>query len=388
MPPVSVRILHPAADPTSGPLSGWVADARRALADHHRRGFLAAGADDVTVVTGAPDGRPFGARLDALVRGGRAAGLVILGSGAIPLATAADRRSFVAAAASDGRVALANNRYSADIVAISRTETLPPIPDLPADNALPRWLEEVAGYRVDDLRRRRRLAFDIDGPLDLVLLGAGWGAMADGVGATADGAGATADDAGIETAVVEGALATVRTVALDRRSELLVAGRTSAATLAWLEAHAAARVRAWVEERGLRAASRLAQTEDATGGRREAARTPRVPSSILGALLERDGPGSLGEHLARFADAAIVDTRVLLAHRLGADEAAWPGPEDRFASDLLLADRIADPWLRELTASAAGAAIPVLLGGHSLVGPGIRFVVEGRARRAHGAPWT
>ena len=402
MPPVSVRILHPAADPTSGPLSGWVADARRALADHHRRGFLAAGADDVTVVTGAPDGRPFGARLDALVRGGRAAGLVILGSGAIPLATAADRRSFVAAAASDGRVALANNRYSADIVAISRTETLPPIPDLPADNALPRWLEEVAGYRVDDLRRRRRLAFDIDGPLDLVLLGAGWGAMADGVGATADGAGATADgagatadgvgatadDAGIETAVVEGALATVRTVALDRRSELLVAGRTSAATLAWLEAHAAARVRAWVEERGLRAASRLAQTEDATGGRREAARTPRVPSSILGALLERDGPGSLGEFLARFADAAIVDTRVLLAHRLGADEAAWPGPEDRFASDLLLADRIADPWLRELTASAAAAAIPVLLGGHSLVGPGIRFVVEGRARRAHGAPWT
>ena len=388
MPPVSVRILHPAADPTSGPLSGWVADARRALADHHRRGFLAAGADDVTVVTGAPDGRPFGARLDALVRGGRAAGLVILGSGAIPLATAADRRSFVAAAASDGRVALANNRYSADIVAISRTEALPPIPDLPADNALPRWLEEVAGYRVDDLRRRRRLAFDIDGPLDLVLLGAGWDAMADGVGATADGAGATADGAGIETAVVEAALATVRTVALDRRSELLVAGRTSAATLAWLEAHAAARVRAWVEERGLRAASRLAQTGDATGGRREAARTPRVPSSILGALLERDGPGSLGEHLARFADAAIVDTRVLLAHRLGADEAAWPGPEDRFASDLLLADRIADPWLRELTASAAGAAIPVLLGGHSLVGPGIRFVVEGRARRAHGAPWT
>ena len=28
---------------------------------------------------------------------------------------------------------------------------------------------------------------------------------------------------------------------------------------------------------------------------------------------------------------------------------AWPAPEDRYASDLLLPDRVADPWLRELT---------------------------------------
>jgi hypothetical protein len=109
---------------------------------------------------------------------------------------------------------------------------------------------------------------------------------------------------------------------------------------------------------------------------------------VLGALLERDGPGSLGHHLARLGDAALVDTRVLLAHRLGAEEAGWPLPEDRFASDLLLADRIADPWLRALTASATAASIPVLLGGHTLVGPGVRLVV-GRARRTRrDAQWS
>jgi len=75
------------------------------------------------------------------------------------------------------------------------------------------------------------------------------------------------------------------------------------------------------------------------------------------------------------ADAAVVDTRVLLAHRLGADEAAWPAVEDRFASDLLAPDGIRDPWLRELAASALEASVPVLLGGHSVVGPGLRFVV-------------
>ncbi len=110
---------------------------------------------------------------------------------------------------------------------------------------------------------------------------------------------------------------------------------------------------------------------------------------MLGALLDRDGPESLGDHLARLGDAALVDSRVLLAHRLGADEAAWPPPEDRFASDLLLPDRIADPWLRSLTASAAAAPIPVLLGGHTLVGPGVRLVVgrRGREGREEAPSW-
>ena len=358
MPPVAVRILHPEPGASAGPLTRRLADARSRVAERHRHGFLAAGAAEVEVVAGPPDERSFGDRLGRLLdRGGRRGGLVVLGSGAIPLATDADRRAFVAVAAGDERAALANNRYSADVVAIARTESLPTIPDLPGDNALPRWLEEIAGYRVADLRRRWRLSFDLDGPLDLVLLGG---------------------DA--EGTPVAGRLAALRAVAADRRAELLVAGRTSASTLGWLERHAAARVRAWVEERGLRASSRLAQGGGTAGG----GRPGRGPASLLGLTLDRDGPGSLGEHLARFADAAVVDSRVLLAHRLGGDEAAWPTAEDRFASDLLLADAIADPWLREFTASAAAASIPILLGGHTLVGPGVRLVVDGPPR---GARW-
>ena len=282
--------------------------------------------------------------------------------GAVPLATAADRRAFVEAAARGDRVALANNRYSADIVAISRVDALPAVPDLPGDNALPRWLEEVAGYEVGDLRGRWRLAFDVDGPLDLVLLGVPAAEPAD-------------------TAAVTSRLAAICAVAADRRAELLIAGRTSAATLAWLERHTTGRVRAWVEERGLRAATPLAQADADTP------RGPRAPASILGSLLERDGPGALGRHLASFGDGAIIDSRVLIAHRFGADEARWPAAEDRFASDLLLPERIADPWLRELTASAALAPIPVVLGGHTLVGPGVRLVIGGRSRP--GSPlWT
>ena len=363
MRPVSVRIMHPGPGPDQGPLERWLAEVRGAGARRHATGFAAAGASDVEIVSAPPDATPFGARLRDIVSSGGGEGLVVLGSGAVPLATAADRRAFVAAAGADDRRALANNRYSADVVAIARTATLPAIPDLPGDNALPRWLEEVAGYRVDDLRRRWRLGFDIDGPLDVVLL-------------------RPRDEAPVDVGLVTARLAAIRAVAADPRAELLVAGRTSAATLAWLERHTAGRVRAWVEERGLRAASRLAIGRgDGTAGSRRGHR-----SSVLGIVLDEAGPGALGDLLARMCDAAIVDTRVLLAHRLGADETTWPSAEDRFASDLLLSERVVDPWLRALTASAAAAPIPILLGGHTLVGPGMRLVI-GR-RDARGPSWT
>ncbi|MDP9482117.1 MAG: hypothetical protein M3P84_02715, partial [Chloroflexota bacterium] len=173
---------------------------------------------------------------------------------------------------------------------------------------------------------------------------------------------------------VRAALDAVRSVLADPRGELLIAGRTSAATLGWLERHARCRVRGLVEERGLRASSRLAlgPVAGSANGRSRPAR------SILGTLLDRDGPAALGARLAELGDAALVDSRVLIAHRFGADEARWPAPESRFASDLLDAGAVADPWLAELTKAAADGPIPIVLGGHTLVGPGVRLIARGR----------
>jgi hypothetical protein len=345
---VVVLILHPEPGPRAGELERWVADARVATAARHRRGFLAAGATEVVVTGGPPDGMSFGARLRAFVATNRASGLVVLGSGAIPMATSADRRTFVAAASESRRlIALANNLFSADVVAISRAGSLGALPDLATDNALPRWLADVAGYEVSDLRRRWRLGVDIDGPLELVLLG--------------NAAGPAQPPARVLDRVTD-RLAAVRAVAADPRAELVVAGRTSASGLAWLERRTAARTRAIVEERGLRTA---------IAGQ-------RATRSVLGALLDRDGPESLGALLAELGEGALVDSRVLLAHRNGTDQAGWPGAEDRFASDLLLHERIGDPWLRDLTRSAAEAPIPILLGGHTLVGPGLRLALVAR----------
>ena len=359
MPPVTVLILAPAAAVDAAPLERVLDAARFALAEHHRVEFLAAGASRAIVRRELPDDTPFGARLRRLVHELRPDGLVVLGAASLPLATAADRRAFLEAASADTPGVLANVRYSADAIAISNAFTiLRDVPDLPSDNALPRWLEEVIGSAVRDLRARRRLAMDVDSPLDLLLL--------DGV----RGAPVLPLPTDLEAAPVRERLASLRALATDPSGELLVSGRMSAADLRWLERSTRSRTRALVEERGLRTA---------TAGPMLGRPNRRPPRAVLGELLDRDGVDAFGRIVASLADGALIDSRVLLAHRLGADERRWPPAEDRFASDLLQPDRVRDPWLRDLTAAAAGAAVPILLGGHGLVGPGARLALGSRA---------
>jgi hypothetical protein len=363
MPPVLVLILAPQLAPDAGPLERVVDAARTTLSERHREGFLAAGADEVVVRREPPDDTPFGSRLRRLVEElAPAGGLVALGAGAIPMATLADRRDLVRAAASTHAGVLANHRYSADAIAISRAAlVLRDLPsDLRSDNALPRWLAEAAGVPVADLRARRRLAMDIDSPLDLLVLEGARGAPPLPLPDEAD------------AAPVRARLAALRALVRDPAMELLVTGRTSSADVRWLERRTRSRSRVIIEERGMRTA--LAGALLGRPNRRQ-------PRSVLGTLLDRDGWSSLGDRVAGLADGAVLDSRVLLGHRHGADEHTWPAAEDRFASDLLLPDRIRDPWLRALTQSALDARVPILLGAHSLVGPGLRFALGGRRGR-------
>jgi hypothetical protein len=347
---VAAIIFHPRLAPGAGPLSEAFDSIRRRNGQRQAAGFRRAGAE-IAIVDDTGGERSFGQRVRDAVDREAPDGLVLLGSGSIPLATAADRRAFVATAAGPAGRALTNNRYSADIVAIAGAARLADLPDLAADNGLPRWLAEAAGFAVADLRRRWRLQVDLDTPLDALL-------------ADPARAGAALARRDVTTVAVRGALAAIRTVTRDPRRELVVAGRASAAGLAWLERLTASRTRALIEERGLK--TRVAGQ--------------RPIRSSLGLLLDRDGPAALGTILAELGDAALVDSRVLLAHRFGADERSWPSADDRYASDLLLPDGIGDPWLQALTGAAIGAPIPVVLGGHSLVGPGLRLALgEGRA---------
>jgi hypothetical protein len=339
--PVVAIILHVAPEASAGSLETAFGAMRAANATRLGRGFERAGVS-VTIEAVRRGGPPFGARVRTAARNNAGAGLVILGSGSIPLASLADLRAFTEAAAAPGPI-LANNRYSSDVIAIPATTSVAELPDVASDNALPRWFA-ARGAAVRDLARRWRLQVDLDSPIDGYLVGL------------------AGDDGTFDR--VTAVASRLRSVAGDPGAELLVVGRTSSGTLRWLERSTASRTRAVVEERGMRTA-------------RDGQRPAR---SILGLLLDEAGPAALGTILAGLGDGAVVDSRVLLAHRLGADETGWPPAEDRFASDLLLHERVADPWLRDLTRAAAEATIPVLLGGHTLVGPGLRLLLRDAPR--------
>ena len=84
--------------------------------------------------------------------------------------------------------------------------------------------------------------------------------------------------------------------------------------------------------------------------------------SFLAEFIDAVGLTQFFDRLASQADAAFIDTRVLLAHHR-----LWPPEAERFASDLGQIDQMNDGWLRDFTAAALSAPIPVVLGGHGLM---------------------
>lgn len=256
---------------------------------------------------------------------------------------------------------VANNRFSADafVVAGDLDRALDALVGCESDNAAPRHLAG-AGFAPRDLGAARWSRFDVDTTLDLALL-----RLATRLSGTRP---LDASLRGyLEMARLPGGralevphLERIGEVIRDQGAELVVAGRVPVSTWQELETETACRVRCLIEERGMRSA-----------------RDPdSPPRSILAALMERSSPADLITELARLGDAVVLDTRVLMASRAGSSDATrWPPEEDRFASDFGDDGRIETPWLRELTAAAAAASVPILFGGHALVSDGLRLLV-------------
>jgi len=84
--------------------------------------------------------------------------------------------------------------------------------------------------------------------------------------------------------------------------------------------------------------------------------------SLLAEYMEVAGMEALFSLLADWADAALIDTRVLLAHH-----GRSPDRLSRFASDLGMPADVKDEWLRRFTELALACPVPVVLGGHGLL---------------------
>jgi hypothetical protein len=361
-----VLVAQPADGQPFGTHTAVAADGQRLLAAELSRRLGAQGAAVAPLPFGAPDATGFhwGRWFTAAAREelSRAEGPVdaigYTGAGALALLADGDLDPLLAPLVGE---VVANNRFSADafVVAGDLDHALATLEHCAGDNAAPRALAD-AGWAWRDLATARWSRFDVDTTLDLALLRLA--SRLEGTRRLDRSLTGFLEMARLpgDRQLTVPHLEAIGEVVRSRRAELVVAGRIPGATLQALETETACRVRAIVEERGMRSA-----------------RGPgSPPRSILASFMARTSPGELIAELARLGDAAVLDTRVLMAAMVGtSDASAWPPEEDRFASDFGDATRIETEWLRELIEAATAASVPILMGGHGLIGDGLPLIV-------------
>lgn len=298
----------------------------------------AAGLDlpGVEVVGSEPGPVHVGERLAGLVRDFGIERLLYLGGGAAPLLSSEMLARVVRRLQEADRLVLTNNQFASDWAAVTPAPALlSHVERLPRDNMLGWVLSTEGRLAPEALPASSATRLDIDTPLDLLVLRLH--------PATQPGLRRYLEGLPLPLASLQAVVDVLATPA----SQLFIAGRV--APDAWRALNDATRcwLRVLAEERGM-----------VSSGRQERGEV----FSLLAAHLQAVGIEPFFEMLPSWADAALIDTRVLLAHHR-----RWPSDDDRFASDLGRADQVGDPWLRRLTRAAQAAAIPVLLGGHGLM---------------------
>jgi hypothetical protein len=291
-------------------------------------------------VVPAPQPFHFGHALAELAQRERLDALVYL-SGGLTALLPTTWVTTVAVQLGPGRV-VTNNRFSCDLAAFMPASALARVRALARDNDLAWALAHDAGLEAVELPRDAAFGYDLDSPVDLLVL-----RLAAEPGPTLARclADAPCDDGWLRAAA--------RPLA-DANAEVAISGRVATDTLSYLDREAACRKRVVIEERGMEASGRAARGE---------------ARSLVGWLIDALGPTGLVAACAQTSAALFLDTRVLLAHAGRNVTIA-----DRFAADLLLAERVGDPWLRALAAAARAAPRPVALGGHTLLNAGLRLL--------------
>ena len=295
----------------------------------------------------------FGRRLAAAIRAHDCQRVLYVGAGSGALVETGEWEAL--ADLLDGEpLCCANNFLSADYVAFAPAAAIARIEPPATDNDLPWRLARAGGLPKVTRPRALGSEVDIDTPSDLALMTLAEERLSPRLAAVAR-----------QAADLLPALPRALAALANPEARLLVTGRVSAATWAELERAAMRYTRLISEERGMRASGRLARGE---------------VRSLLGALAQSLGPERFFALLADVCDLALLDTRVLFAHLR-----RTPEPADRFASDLLQPEAIDDDVVREFTAAAASAPVPVLLGGHSLVSGGLWLLAHYLRRQPRGA---
>ncbi len=286
----------------------------------------------------------FSARLAQIVERYDVQKAFYIGGGAGALLSDDELHAIVERLRASNNILVPNNFWSSDFVAFAPASAALDLPPLDTDNNLAFLLRTQRNLADAPLPRTVGTQFDVDTPTDVLLLTYG-----KNLGAHTR---KFLDGAQLDTTHIERLLPHLT----QRESELFVFGRVAGEVWQYFSTQIACRTRLLSEERGMIASGRETRGE---------------ARSLLGYLLDAYGVARALELLGELGTAALLDLRVLLAHRHIKASAS-----DRFNADLLRPDLIDDDWLREFTRAVQSARMPIILGGHSLVCGGLYLLVE------------
>lgn len=290
---------------------------------------------DVEIIPDDGEGEfHFGVRLNKIIEEYQIENLLYFGAGSGVLLNVEDFEALVSLLDREGAVAIANNFYSTDFIALKPADKLLSIPPVDRDNLLG-WKSREAGYDFYELQRSGKTQFDIDTPVDLLSL-----KMNDDLGRYMRGYLTSVSSFGIN-------FEDYLPYYTDSGAKIVLAGRIGASTWNYLERNAACRFNVYSEGRGTYASS-------GSEGKKI--------SSLLGSLVSSTNWDDFFAFLSETGDILFLDTRVLYYCN-----GLWPSCADRFWSDLKQPEKINSDFVKELTRAALDCDKPVILGGHSLV---------------------
>lgn len=286
----------------------------------------------------------FGRRLADLIRRYDVQRALYAGGGSAPLMEPADWHQALAGFEQQ-EMAVTNNLHSCDWIAFPCTpEWMEAVATEERDNSLAWQWSQRTGFPVAALPPSAASRFDLDTPSDL--------SIARFHPRTGAHLRAALQELPWPVDVVEGVLS----IMAREGGRLAIVGRSSAAAWQALEEATHCEVRLFVEERGMVASGRLKQGQ---------------VCSLLADLMGQVGVEGFFSKLTRLVEAALIDSRVLIAA-----QGLWPPQAERFDADLFRWQEVETPFLRQFSRAAAQAGIPILLGGQSVVNGGLMALVE------------
>ncbi|MBW2121844.1 MAG: hypothetical protein JRH07_08365 [Deltaproteobacteria bacterium] len=285
---------------------------------------------------------PFGERLGRIIRKHRVEALFYVGGGSGVFMDAEDMARMARAVLASPDMLLVNNFFSTDFAALGRDVALGTLGRCRKDNHLGMVLGRDQGVKTRVLPPSLMARFDIDTPTDLMMLKTH-----------------PPREGHISRVVSDlpmdiSSIFHLMDVLVDRDREAAIMGRIPPEIALFFDRETACHLRFHIEERGM---------EGGKGG--------EAVWSLVGLCLEKAGIASFFRTLGAHIHGAVVDSRVFFRHF-----GLHPSRRDRFSSDILQPEEIADPWVRLLTEAARECPIPVILGGHTLVSGGLYILAE------------